>query len=124
DSARLVVRQDGRVLAEAALLAPPTGRTATARLQVRPVSPGEPGYVRLDVALEPGDVVPADDQRSLALFISPDPAGVAVISLQPDWEPRFLLPVLERSLGLPARGFLRIGGEWVRLAEGAEAGVR
>ena len=124
DSVRLVVRQAGRVIAEASVRTPPPGRSATVRLEVRPVAPAAPGHVRLDVSLEPGDVVPDDDRRALSLFLAPDPAGVALVSLQPDWEPRFLLPVLQRALGLPARGFLRVGDGWVRVAQGAEAGER
>src|SRR5690606_27920442 len=81
----------------------------------------EGGLVRLDVALDE----PADAVRSVYVQVGGEPAGVALVSLRPDWEPRFLAPVLETALGLPVRGFLRAAdGAWVRLGRGGDAGAR
>jgi hypothetical protein len=56
-----------------------------------------------------GDVFPADDR--LQALVERDRGGgdVVLLSVAPDWEPRFLLPVLGEVTGLPARGFLSLG---------------
>src|SRR5690606_33874393 len=35
--------------------------------------------------------------------------ALVLVSLEPDWEPRYLLPVLEEATGLPAVGYARLG---------------
>ncbi|HSJ14741.1 MAG TPA: hypothetical protein VK939_10000 [Longimicrobiales bacterium] len=122
---RLLVRQEGRVIAEAELPGGTPGRVNRVRVSVRPTAPPDGGTVRLDVALEPPDALPADDHRAVMLDISAEPAGIVLVSGRPDWEPRFLLPVLQRALGLPAHGFLQIApGVWTRLDGGVAAGRR
>jgi hypothetical protein len=92
------------------------------QLQLEPSASAD-GWVRLEVALETGDEVADDDQRTLYVQAGVDPAGVALVSFRPDWEPRFLAPVLEQSLGLPLRAYLRSAtGQYVRLASGQDAG--
>jgi hypothetical protein len=69
------------------------------------------------------DAVPDDDERSIYVYVSDQPAGVAVVSLHPDWEPRYLQPVLEDALELPTRGFLMASpGRWVTTGTGLESG--
>ena len=121
-AARLIVRQDGQTLADSTMPSPAAGGARQVTLPVRPASPPGGGFAVLEVLLEPGDALAADDRRFVSIFVSGDPAGVALVSNQPDQEPRFLLPVLARALGVPARGFLRAGGGWVRVGEGLEAG--
>src|SRR5690606_29645440 len=83
------------------------------------------GLVRYDFELQPGDVEADDDRRSAYVFVSERPAGVALVSFRPDWEPRYLQPVLEQALGVPVRGFAFVGdGRYVRIAAGLEAGRR
>src|SRR5690606_20428527 len=101
------------------------GRVSAGTIEVEAVAPEGGGLVRFDIRIAGADVAPDDDERSAYVFISEDPAGVALVSLRPDWEPRFLAPVLGRALGVPVAGYLRAGAsEWVRLAQGAEAGER
>jgi hypothetical protein len=120
---RLVVRQDTRVLADSAIEIPPAGRVLRTAVQVRPVAPPGGGMVRLDLSLEPADELPLDDRRAVMVNVAAEPAGIVLVSARPDWEPRFLLPVLERALGLPARGFLQISpGTWITMGSGAVAG--
>lgn len=57
----------------------------------------------------PGDVVGADDRRHALTRVDPTAGIVALVSLRPDWEPRWLLPVLSDATGLPTRGWLRVG---------------
>lgn len=119
DTAWVVVRQGVEVRAREPVALPEPGRSAPLVLQARPVGSG---LVRLDVALEPADAVPDDDLRTVYVRVAEEPAGVVLVSLRPDWEPRFLLPVLGQATGLPARGFLRLrGGSYRRVAAGEEA---
>ena len=133
DTISVVLRAGGRALARARVVTVDRGRIATAVLAFTPEAPpgpagaaGEPrgGLVRYDLALEPGDAVPDDDRRSFYLFVSERPAGVVLVSFRPDWEPRFLLPVLGEALGLPVQGYVAAGGRFVRLGAGADAGRR
>ena len=68
---------------------------------------------------------PPTTSAAFYVFVGDRPAGVALVSFLPDWEPRFLQPVLEQSLGLPVRSFLRASGAtFVRGGTGTEAGQR
>lgn len=115
DSSAVIVRQNGNIVA----------RTQRDTVSFIARGPSEGGLVRYDVAFETTDSIPDDDVRSIYVFISDKPAGVAVVSFDPDWEPRFLHPVLEAALGLPVRTFLRLpAGIYVRGGGGLEAGTR
>ena len=121
DSADVVVLQDGRELARTRVAAAETGRIAPAQVAVTPEAAADGGLVRLEVRVE-GD---AASERSTYVYVSEQPAGIALVSFRPDWEPRFLSPVLETALGLPVRGFLRTGtGEYIRMGAGTEIGGR
>lgn len=117
DSVRdaIVVRQDGQIIA----------RTLTDTLSFVASGPANGGLVRYDVGFENADSIPDDDVRSIYVFISDRPAGVAIVSFDPDWEPRFLHPVIEDALGLPVRTFLRLpAGVYFRGGNGLDAGTR
>ncbi|HEX7119102.1 MAG TPA: VWA domain-containing protein [Longimicrobiales bacterium] len=125
DSVSVELRHDGRVLATARVPVPAPGRIADAVLEFVPEAPDDGGPVRYDLALAGSDAAPDDDARSVYVHVGERPAGVALVSLRPDWEPRFLLPVLEQSLGLPVRGFLRAAdGRHIELGAGEDAGRR
>lgn len=124
DSLTVVLRQGARELARARIEAPTPGRLAVATLRFTPrAAAAEP--VRLDAVLEGPDGMADDDVRSVYVRIEDEPAGVALVSFRPDQEPRFLLPVLERALGVPVRGWMALPeGRFVQLGSGAEAGTR
>ena len=70
------------------------------------------------------DAMADDDVRSIYVRISDEPAGVALVSFAPDQEPRFLFPLLERSLGVPVRGWMALPeGRYIRLGAGPDAGL-
>ena len=122
DSVTVVVSRDSVELGRATAAAPARGQAVPVSV---PIEPGEAGAgpVRLDIALTPGGAVAADDVRHVYVRIAEEPAGVALVSFQPDQEPRFLLPVLERALGLPVRGWMALAGDrYLRLGTGEEAG--
>lgn len=123
DSVTVVLSEAGRALAQRRVPTPPPGRTTPAPLTITPVAPAGGGLVRYDVAVTGRDGVPDDDQRSIYTYVSEQPAGVALVSFHPDWEPRFLQPVLADALGLPTRGFLMVApGRYVSAGAGTEAG--
>ena len=124
DSVTVVLRQGARELARARMEPPAPGRLTVTTLRFTPQAAAA-GPVRLDAALEGSDGVADDDVRSVYVRIEDEPAGVALVSFRPDQEPRFLLPVLERALGVPVRGWMALPeGRYVQLGYGAEAGTR
>ena len=120
--ARVEVREEGRLVASTPVDIPPPGQVA--RTPVDLPAPATEGLVRYTAAvLLDGDGFPDDDQRVRYVRVAPPQAGLVLVSLRPDWEPRYLLPVLEDVTGLPARGYLRIAGSrYLPLGRGEEAG--
>ncbi len=124
DSVPVVLRRDGSVLARGTVRAPAPGRLATIDLEIRPDAPDGGGLVRFEAAVDQGDSVPDDDARAFYVFVSDAPSRVAVVSLQPGQEARFLVPVLGDALGLPVAGFIHVAGErWVRTGGAMDAGA-
>ncbi|HET9439646.1 MAG TPA: hypothetical protein VFO52_05725 [Longimicrobiales bacterium] len=124
-SARLIVRQGSEIVARSDVALPADGRMTSVTLSFPANGPAEGGLVRFDVAFEEADAISDDDVRSAYIFISEEPAGVAIVSFLPDWEPRFLHPVVEQALGLPVRTFLRVpNGAYFRAGAALAAGTR
>jgi hypothetical protein len=124
DSVRVVLRQGDEVLAEEMVALQQAGRIESVVLSFTPEAPEEGGVVRYDLMLDPGDAVLDDDRRSIYVFVDEKPAGVAIVSFRPDWELRFLQPVLGEALGLPVQGYLQASsGRFLRLGSGGEAGL-
>lgn len=119
--ATVVVRRAGEELARTIVETPAEGRVATGALSFPATSAGA-GITRFDVEIESDDAVAEDDRRAVYVNVTDEPAGAVIVSFIPDWEPRFLQPVLERSLGVPVRGYLRSGQEWVVLGSGLSSG--
>jgi hypothetical protein len=123
DSLDVAVLRDGRELARGRVVTPATGSLAATTLRFAPGA-GQSGPVRLDVVLLANDAAADDDRRTIYVRIGEEPAGLALVSFRPDQEPRFLLPVLERALGVPARGWLRTPGDrYLRVGLGRDAGM-
>jgi hypothetical protein len=56
--------------------------------------------------------------------VSPEPTGAVIVSADPDWEARYLSPVLERSVPGGVRVFLRAGDEnWIQSGARPVGGV-
>lgn len=108
--ARVEVLRDGEPAGETGIRLPAPGRTVSVRLPVALPDTAGPVLWRARVVLE-ADAVASDDQRSAFTEVDPLEGLLALVSLEPDWEPRFLLPVLERVTGLPTRGWLAVGGD-------------
>jgi hypothetical protein len=124
DSVRVVARRGDRVVGRTAVAAPGAGRIATGSMELRVEAPPGGGWLPLEIALEGADAVPDDDQRTVYVHVADEPPGIALVSFRPDWEPRFLAPVLQQALGLPLRAYIRgATGQYLRLAGGLEAGT-
>jgi hypothetical protein len=124
DSAGVVARHGDRVVGRTVVAGAGAGRVATGTLEVRVEAPPGGGWVPLQLALEGSDDVPDDDVRTLWVHVAAEPPGIALVSFRPDWEPRFLAPVLEQALGLPLRAYIRsAAGRYMRLAGGLDAGA-
>ncbi|MBT8337566.1 MAG: VWA domain-containing protein [Gemmatimonadetes bacterium] len=110
EEARVEVLRDGEPVGEEQVRLPGAGRTISVTLPV--ALPDSAGSVlwTARVAL-PDDRFPADDTRSAFTDVDPLEGLVALLSWRPNWEPRFVLPVLARVTGLPARGWLAVGND-------------
>src|SRR5690625_533718 len=123
DSVELVLSEDGAAIITQRVPTPEPGRTAIVTLEVEPTPSAGGGLTRYDIELTGTDPVPDDDRRSTYLYIDERPAGLALVSFRPDWEPRFLYPILEQALGLPIHGYLQADSRhYLELGFGAEAG--
>lgn len=118
----VALREGGRVVARGTVAVPAVGRVASLALRFTPEAT-EDRLARLEAVLPGGDAVADDDRRVAYVRIAARPA-VVLVSLHPDWEPRFLAPSLQRALGLPVDGFLHVGGtRYLRLGSGPDAGT-
>lgn len=124
DSIRVGLYRAGQPVATAMVAWPRTGRIAGGVLRFTPEAAPDDAPVHYEIAIEGEDASPADDRRSAYIRVSDRPVGVVLLSLKPDWEPRFLLPTLGQALGVPVQGFLSTRTGFVRSAAGLDAGVR
>lgn len=110
DSVRLELRLDGASLALAAVPAPSPGRSVRAELPFVPAEPpGESTWRRYEIALlDDVDPYRAADTTARWIEVSEASSGAVLVSTDPDWEARFLLPVLDRLVLGGVRGFLRL----------------
>ena len=122
DTIRVDVWEEDRLVASAGVPPAEPGLLATATIRLpAPVDTGWLRY-RLEASLA-GDRFEADDSKSAFTEVDAAEGGVVLLSLQPDWEPRFLLPVLEQVTGLDGSGFLGISGDrYLRLGSGSQVG--
>lgn len=109
DSLRVLLERDGVAVSAADVVAPGDGRRGTVELSLELPAGQERTRLRLSarVVARGGDVHAEDDVRPFYIDVEERPRGIVLLSIRPDWEPRFLMPVLERSSGLPVRGYLR-----------------
>ncbi len=109
DSLSVELFEEGVPVGSARVAAPGPGLRRAVEVDLPP-STGT-GAVRFEAVVSGVDDGFAADDRAVAygLVGTPENAGVVVVSLGPDWEPRYLLPVLERTTGLAGTGFLRAG---------------
>ena len=108
DSVDLEVREEGRLVGSRRVALPAPGFRRPVDVELPP--PEAEGRVRYtaSVALT-GDEFTSDDVAVDYATVGHDEGALVLISLRPDWEVRYLLPVLEQVTGLTPRGYLRAG---------------
>ena len=118
DSVTVAIGVDGEPHLALRLSAPRGGGTAGADFTLG--ADLGAGARRVTARLDRPDAFELDDERTVVVQVDPEETGVLLVSFAPDWEPRFLLPVLDQVTGLPVRGFLRTGpGRYHRMDAGA-----
>jgi hypothetical protein len=122
----VTIRAGARVLATLALdtLPPAAERTATIRVPFA----APPGPTLLSAAVTvPGDVDARNDTVAVAVEVS-RAAGAVLVSSSPNFDSRYLLPVLRGAVALPTKAYFRVApGQWRQggsLARVSEADVR
>jgi len=108
DSAELTIRAEGAEVVSLKVDLPETGLANL--LEVPIVVPNVEGRVRYTAHLQvDGDVFRSDDEAVAYGIVGNEENAVVLVSLKPDWEPRYLLSVLGDVTGLPVIGYLRTG---------------
>ncbi|HEX6535407.1 MAG TPA: hypothetical protein VF041_12495 [Gemmatimonadaceae bacterium] len=122
----LSMRAGARVLVTRPVdsLAPNAERTETVRVPFA----GAPGPTVLSAVVHvPGDAEPRNDTLSVPLDVS-RAAGAVLASTSPDYDARFVIPVLRGAVALPTRAYFRVApGQWRQegsLTPVAESAVR
>ena len=108
DSLTVEVLQEGRSVTTLMVPAPSPGLRTRVAVELPP-SEAE-GRVRYEarVAVN-GDAFESDDMAPAYANLGHEEGGLVLVSVRPDWEPRFLLPILEDVTGLSAVGYVRAG---------------
>ena len=104
------VYEEDRLIAEATTVAPGPGLRRSVEVDLPPAAGS--GLLRYEVALstDTRDDFGLDDRAvGYGRVALADEGGVVLVSFAADWEPRYLLPVLGRTSGLSASGYLRAG---------------
>ncbi len=108
DSLDVRVFEEGVPIADARVAAPSGGLRA--RVRVPLPTPSSTGRLRYTASITlAGDAFASDDEAVSYASVGTEERALVVLSLRPDWEPRYLLPVLEEVTGLPGLGYLRAG---------------
>lgn len=110
DTVRLELRLDGAPRAVASVPVPSPGRSVRAELSLVPAEPpGEVAWRRYEIVLlNDADPYGVADADVVWIEVSEASSGAVLVSTDPDWEARFLLPVLDRLVLGGVRGFLRL----------------
>ncbi len=118
DSVTITVSVDGEPRHTLRLAPPSPGRTSGADFTLGRLAAGTHAVT---ARIADADAFALDDERTAVVQVDPEETGVLLVSFAPDWEPRFLLPVLDQITGLPVRGYLRTGPDRYHPMEAATA---
>jgi len=105
----LAIEVNGRTLATASLapFAARSDRTQTIRT---PFSGAAGPAVLSAIVHVPGDIEPRNDTLSVPVDVA-RAAGAVLASTSPDFDARFLLPVLRGAVALPTRAYFRVAAQ-------------
>ena len=100
---------DGEPVASETLPAPASGGLLRTEVRPRVTLPERAGAVRLTARVRvDGDAFADDDARSVLVEVDRERGAIAVVSVVPGWEARFLISTLAEVGGLPVVGFMRV----------------
>jgi len=108
DSATIELLADETAVASLRVVLPVTGSSVRRTLEFTAAVGQEWVRYRARVTLA-GDAFEEDDERVRYVRGDELEGGLVLLSLRPDWEPKFLLPTLRDVTGYPAEAFLSIG---------------
>jgi hypothetical protein len=109
DSVTVRVLEEGAPVADVRVPAPSPGMRARVPIELPPArTTGRLRYTA-SVAFDGVDAFPSDDEAVAYASVGHEEGALVLVSLRPDWEPRYLLPLLEDVTGLPSVGYLRAG---------------
>lgn len=123
DTVAVELWEEERRVAARWVPSPAPGRSVRVALEFAPTAPEEgatgSGWRTYELRLETGaDPLGASDRARFRARITDEAGGAVLVSTDPDWEPGFLLPVLERIVLGGARGYLRVGdGAWLEMGD-------
>lgn len=123
ESISIEILEEGEVVARAEAVAPTAGLRSTVTVELP--AAGESGRRRYvaRVAGVDADGFSSDDEGVTYANIGYQAGALVLVSAVPDWEPRYLLPVLEDVTGLSSVGYLRVGPDrYVRLGAAFDRG--
>lgn len=122
ESLLLEIFEETQLVAELTVQAPSAGLTSTVEVDLP--TPATGGRVRYSAVVSmSGDSFRDDDTAVAYANVGHEAGALILVSLDPDWEPRYLLPVLEDVTGLPGVGYLRVGPDrFVRLGRAIDRG--
>jgi hypothetical protein len=114
DSVRILLRGPDVEL-EVGVGVPDAGRSSRGEIRwpAAAVSPGVASeWRRYELSLAEGaDPYGAADRLSLLVEVTSEAADAVLVSATPDWEPSFLLPLLDRVTSGGAHAYVRVGPE-------------
>jgi hypothetical protein len=118
DTVSLMLHAGDRRIAERRVAVPEPGRRTRAELSfLVPATGTRNEWNYYEVSLSPGaDPLELASRRGSWIEVGGEETGAVLVSTSPDWEPRFLLPMLNRAALGGARGFMRVSdGRWLEL---------
>ena len=110
DSVTVEVRADGEVVVSQLVDLPDPGLRRRVEMEI-PVPKGADRIRYSARVTAVSDAFSSDDEAIAYATVGHEEGALVLVSLEPDWEPRFLLSVLEDVTGLPGVGYLRVGAE-------------
>ena len=108
----VVGSEEEREVARTRVAAPSPGLRTAIRVELP--APAASGRVRYTATVVGADGFEDDDRAVAYANVGFREGGLTLVSFRPDWEPRYLMPVMAEVTGLPATGYLRAGPDrWV-----------
>jgi len=120
DPREVMLVADGDTVGRAMVVpgAPGTDQPVDISFTVPDMDVGSRARLVVEAGLVAGDAYEEDDRRVAVLGLRDPGGGIVAVSWAPDWEFRSLVPLLDETSGLRARGFHALADDrWLRLSD-------